>query len=337
MKRLIGDTGQGQYDKRMLLRALMSTSLFFFYTLVTTPAAQADPVDQPGNESQIFRQGETSPEAAQARVQKEAATAPGDLTQDTLSFLGQSAPLEKPVGSENKITIHFMTGVEDRIQQATTHPQMPRHSGAESSPMVLTYERCTHGISAGDSECEWDYSNGFVSTQKRRVEASGDVTKIHTVLTEKDPEDDLNASREILQTLVSKDGHKDSEIYDIVYHFNRGADAAPAPALPEMREVLRYFYETDKDGIEKVHAMSWTKYKPSKDTGEQKIDYHAVLIYDESGRPQQGFADKWSDGRKSENLFYWRPELGALAANSRDQWSMWESWIRTGFLHVYLV
>ncbi len=235
-----------------------------------------------------------------------------------------------------RTSIHFMTGIEDHVLKAEKGESAQETGAGEPDPIVMTYEKCTR--SAEGSMCEWKYSNGFNSTEEKKTLTRGDVTEIRTLLTEKDPAEALTARREILQTIKRRNGRKLSESYDITYHFSRGPENQEE-TLPQMREVLRYFYSAGKNGEDRVRDMSWTKYNASANGGSHatNIDYHAVLSYDENGQPRKGFADRWENGRKSKNLFYWQPELGAIAAGSRDQWNMWESWIRTGFLHVYLV
>ena len=235
-----------------------------------------------------------------------------------------------------KTSIHFMTGIEDHILKAEEGEAAPEPRTEDPDPIVMTYEKCTR--STEGSTCEWKYSNGFNSTEEKKTVTRGDVTEIRTLLTEKDPAESLTARREILQTIKRKNGRKTSESYDITYRFSRGS-AGMEETLPQMREVLRYFYTPGDDGKDKLRDMSWTKYNASANGSDavSNIDYHAVLSYDENGQPRKGFADRWENGRKSKNLFFWQPELGAIGAGSRDQWNMWGSWIRTGFLHVYLV
>jgi len=277
---------------------------------------------------------EISPEAGSVSKVSE----PSSSSQ-TLSFLSNKSL--KPADSQKKpltkTAIHFLTGVDvDQIASPVTLEK--QLTGVEIPVSVLVFEKCTNtgDASKGSSQCEWRYSSGFKSTLASSHTDDGKKRISHFTLTENDRGGSWQGKREVLHTTILEAGKVASEIYDITYDPGLAPGESAEQVSAKTREVLLYHYDPSAEG-EKLKDMSWTKYADTREGTPREMEYHAVLTYDEDGRPKRGLASQWSSGWKANTLFDWHARKDAPDVSSRELWKMWEQWIKNGPSHVFIV
>ena len=231
----------------------------------------------------------------------------------------------------HKISKHSLIG-----KNTLAFTDFERNSRNSSFVTLLISENCDETKTT--TNCRWRYSNGAESTmikkQKDTLYANNGLIKVQeyeTTITEKNYMGEWLSRRfirEIVKSRVHDNGTiLDSQEYIINYEFRDGT---------ETKEVLKYFYHPIKDK-KVLKAMSWTKYAESYLISPHDIAYHAVLVYNQYGEAERGFADSWAAGQKAVNFLDWQKRRGPLNALNKEVWYQWEKWIRTGFLHVYLV
>jgi len=269
--------------------------------------------------------------------------ASGNIDPTSLDFM-VSHPLTRPEAASDsktektKTVIHFLTGIDmDRLARPADDTKNP-FEGVDHPVSILVYEKGTTSGNTdnGSSQYEWRYSSGFKSSMVNIHITQGDEQISHTVLLETNREETWKAERDIQHASRLKEGKILSESYDIRYDLNAEGENEHAADHVITREVLRYVYDYSR-GEKQLRSMSWTKYQDRLNATPRDIELHAVLIYDENGRPKQGHADKWNAGKKIKKLFDWHSAKSTLDFETRELWTMWEKWIKNGPAHVFIV
>jgi len=259
---------------------------------------------------------------------------------DTLNFLSQEAleNTDSPSKPLPKTAIHFLTGID--IDQLTSPVSLEKQlEGVEIPVSVLVFEKCitTGDEINGSSQCEWRYSSGFKSTLVSHHSHDGEKKVSHIVMTENDRGGSWQGKRDVLHTTTLENGKVASEVYDITYDLGLSPGESAARESARTREVLRYNYNT-QTAEKTLKDMSWIKYADTREGGlPRDMEYHAVLTYDEHGRPRRGLAAQWSSGWKANTLFDWQSQKDIPDVSSRELWQMWEQWIKNGPAHVFIV
>jgi len=277
---------------------------------------------------------EIAPEAKPSSDDPEAAD-----TNGSLGFLSNKTlePAKAPQNPLTKTSIHFLTGID--VDQITSPVTLEKQlAGVEIPVSVLVFEKCTNSGDTvkGSSECEWRYSSGFKSTLTSHHTDDGEKKVSHFTLTENDRGGSWQGKREVRHTTTLDGGKVASETYDITYDLGLSPGESAERESAKTREVLIYHYDTSADE-KKLKDMSWTKYADTREGTPREMEYHAVLTYDDNGRPERGLASKWVSGWKANTLFDWKSEKDVPDVSSRELWKMWEQWIKNGPAHVFIV
>ena len=248
----------------------------------------------------------------------------------------QADPLSRSADAavKGKTVIHFLTGIDmTRLERA--EDEKNPFEGVAHPVSVLVFEKSTKAGDEANGSYEYllRYSSGFETSVKNVHATEADIRTSRTTLSETNRDKTWEGKREVDYSARLEDGKIISETYDVLYTIGNG-EGNEGHVLT--REILRYAYRYDESG-KKLQSMAWTKYKDELNTAPHKIDLHAVLVYDEHGQPDQGYADKWDEGRKNLNLFAWKSEKSMLSFTTKELWSMWEKWIKNGPAHIFLV